>query len=241
MVITNQNCIEVKKINVFYGNSQVLWDVSLNVRKGEIISIIGANGAGKSTILKTIIGLLIPKSGNIKFLGEEITKLPSYERIKRGISLIPERGKIFPKMSVLENLLLGLYSVKEKEKNADRIEWIFEMFPILKERKSQQAGTLSGGEQQMLAIARALMASPKLLILDEPSQGLAPIMVSKVFDIVENLKKEGVTILMSAQNVFHSLSISDRAYILENGRITMEGKGRELLKDEKVKESYLGM
>ncbi len=233
--------LEVKKIDVFYGNSQVLWDVSLEVREGEIVSIIGANGAGKSTTLKTIIGLLVPRSGSIKFLGEDITKLPPHERIKRGISLIPEREKIFPKMSVEENLLLGLYPLEEKEKCSEKLEWIFEIFPILKERKNQQAGTLSGGEQQMLAIARALMSSPKLLILDEPSQGLAPIMVSKVFNIVENLKKEGVTILLSAQNVFHSLSISDRAYVLENGRITMEGKGKELLKDEKIKKSYLGM
>lgn len=233
--------LEVKKIDVFYGNSQVLWDVSLEVREGEIVSIIGANGAGKSTTLKTIIGLLVPRSGSIKFLGEDITKLPPHERIKRGISLIPEREKIFPKMSVEENLLLGLYPLEEKKKGSEKLEWIFEIFPILKERKNQQAGTLSGGEQQMLAIARALMSSPKLLILDEPSQGLAPIMVSKVFNIVENLKKEGVTILLSAQNVFHSLSISDRAYVLENGRITMEGKGKELLKDEKIKKSYLGM
>jgi len=233
--------LEVKKIDVFYGNSQVLWDVSLEVREGEIVSIIGANGAGKSTTLKTIIGLLVPRSGSIKFLGEDITKLPPHERIKRGISLIPEREKIFPKMSVEENLLLGLYPLEEKEKCSEKLEWIFEIFPILKERKNQQAGTLSGGEQQMLAIARALMSSPKLLILDEPSQGLAPIMVSKVFNIIENLKKEGVTILLSAQNVFHSLSISDRAYVLENGRITMEGKGKELLKDEKIKKSYLGM
>jgi len=233
--------LEVKKIDVFYGNSQVLWDVSLEVREGEIVSIIGANGAGKSTTLKTIIGLLVPRSGSIKFLGEDITKLPPHERIKRGISLIPEREKIFPKMSVEENLLLGLYPLEEKERGSEKLEWIFEIFPILKERKNQRAGTLSGGEQQMLAIARALMSSPKLLILDEPSQGLAPIMVSKVFNIVENLKKEGVTILLSAQNVFHSLSISDRAYVLENGRITMEGKGKELLKDEKIKKSYLGM
>ena len=233
--------LEVKKIDVFYGNSQVLWDVSLEVREGEIVTIIGANGAGKSTTLKTIIGLLVPRSGSIKFLGEDITKLPPHERIKRGISLIPEREKIFPKMSVEENLLLGLYPLEEKEKCSEKLEWIFEIFPILKERKNQQAGTLSGGEQQMLAIARALMSSPKLLILDEPSQGLAPIMVSKVFNIIENLKKEGVTILLSAQNVFHSLSISDRAYVLENGRITMEGKGKELLKDEKIKKSYLGM
>lgn len=233
--------LEVKKIDVFYGNSQVLWDVSMEVREGEIVSIIGANGAGKSTTLKTIIGLLVPRSGSIKFLGEDITKLPPHERIKRGISLIPEREKIFPKMSVEENLLLGLYPLEEKKKGSEKLEWIFEIFPILKERKNQQAGTLSGGEQQMLAIARALMSSPKLLILDEPSQGLAPIMVSKVFNIVENLKKEGVTILLSAQNVFHSLSISDRAYVLENGRITMEGKGKELLKDEKIKKAYLGM
>ncbi len=233
--------IEVKKINVFYGNSQVLWDVSLKVKEGEIVSIIGANGAGKSTILKTIIGLLIPRSGNIEFLGEDITKTPTHERIKKGISLIPERDKIFPKMSVEENLLLGLYPLKEKKKSSEKLSWIFEMFPILKERKNQLAGTLSGGEQQMLAIARALMSNPKLLVLDEPSQGLAPIMVSKVFDIIEELRKEGVTLLLSEQNVFHSLSISNRAYVIEKGRVIMEGEGKELLKNEKIKESYLGM
>ncbi len=233
--------IEVKKINVFYGNSQVLWDVSLKVKESEIVSIIGANGAGKSTILKTIIGLLIPRSGNIEFLGEDITKTPTHERIKKGISLIPERDKIFPKMSVEENLLLGLYPLKEKKKSSEKLSWIFEMFPILKERKNQLAGTLSGGEQQMLAIARALMSNPKLLVLDEPSQGLAPIMVSKVFDIIEELRKEGVTLLLSEQNVFHSLSISNRAYVIEKGRVMMEGEGKELLKNEKIKESYLGM
>lgn len=230
--------IEVNKINVWYGDYQVLWDVSLKVKEGEIVSLIGANGAGKTTTLKSIVGLVIPKSGEIKFLGEIITHLPTHERIKRGISIIPERNKIFPKMTVIENILLGNSNIKQDE---DRLKWIFGLFPILEERKNQFAGTLSGGEQQMLAIARALISNPKLLILDEPSQGLAPIMVSKLFEIIKKLNEEGISILISAQNVFHSLSISDRAYVMEAGKIVLHGKGKELLKDERIKKSYLGM
>lgn len=230
--------IEVNKINVWYGDYQVLWDVSLKVKEGEIVSLIGANGAGKTTTLKSIVGLVIPKSGEIKFLGEIITHLPTHERIKRGISIIPERNKIFPKMTVIENILLGNSNIKQDE---DRLKWIFGLFPILEERKNQLAGTLSGGEQQMLAIARALISNPKLLILDEPSQGLAPIMVSKLFEIIKKLNEEGISILISAQNVFHSLSISDRAYVMEAGKIVLHGKGKELLKDERIKKSYLGM
>ncbi len=230
--------IEVNKINVWYGDYQVLWDVSLKVKEGEIVSLIGANGAGKTTTLKSIVGLVIPKSGEIKFLGEIITHLPTHERIKRGISIIPERNKIFPKMTVIENILLGNSNIKQDK---DRLKWIFGLFPILEERKNQLAGTLSGGEQQMLAIARALISNPKLLILDEPSQGLAPIMVSKLFEIIKKLNEEGISILISAQNVFHSLSISDRAYVMEAGKIVLHGKGKELLKDERIKKSYLGM
>ena len=230
--------IEVNKINVWYGDYQVLWDVSLKVKEGEIVSLIGANGAGKTTTLKSIVGLVIPKSGEIKFLGEIITYLPTHERIKKGISIIPERNKIFPKMTVIENILLGNSNIKQDK---DRLKWIFGLFPILEERKNQLAGTLSGGEQQMLAIARALISNPKLLILDEPSQGLAPIMVSKLFEIIKKLNEEGISILISAQNVFHSLSISDRAYVMEAGKIVLHGKGKELLKDERIKKSYLGM
>ena len=230
--------IEVNKINVWYGDYQVLWDVSLKVKEGEIVSLIGANGAGKTTTLKSIVGLVIPRSGEIKFLGEIITHLPTHERIKKGISIIPERNKIFPKMTVIENILLGNSNIKQDK---DRLKWIFGLFPILEERKNQLAGTLSGGEQQMLAIARALISNPKLLILDEPSQGLAPIMVSKLFEIIKKLNEEGISILISAQNVFHSLSISDRAYVMEAGKIVLHGKGKELLKDERIKKSYLGM
>ena len=230
--------IEVNKINVWYGDYQVLWDVSLKVKEGEIVSLIGANGAGKTTTLKSIVGLVIPRSGEIKFLGEIITHLPTHERIKKGISIIPERNKIFPKMTVIENILLGNSNIKQDK---DRLKWIFGLFPILEERKNQLAGTLSGGEQQMLAIARALISNPKLLILDEPSQGLAPIMVSKLFEIIKKLNEEGISILISAQNVFHSLSISNRAYVMEAGKIVLHGKGKELLKDERIKKSYLGM
>jgi len=233
--------LRVEKVNAAYGSLQVLWDVSFEVREGEIVTIIGSNGAGKTTIANVITGLLKPLSGRVTFDGEDITNIPANERVKLGIALVPEGREIFPKMTVLDNLLLGAYTVRNKGEVEERLKWVYDIFPKLKERETQLAGTLSGGEQQMVAIARSLMANPKLLILDEPSLGLAPIVVIKVFEIIERLNREGVTILLSAQNVYRALEISSRAYVLETGRITLEGRGKELLENPYVKEAYLGV
>jgi branched-chain amino acid transport system ATP-binding protein len=233
--------LRVEKVNAAYGSLQVLWDVSFEVREGEIVTIIGSNGAGKTTIANVITGLLKPLSGRVTFDGEDITNMPANERVKLGIALVPEGREIFPKMTVLDNLLLGAYTVRNKGEVEERLKWVYDIFPKLKERETQLAGTLSGGEQQMVAIARSLMANPKLLILDEPSLGLAPIVVIKVFEIIERLNREGVTILLSAQNVYRALEISSRAYVLETGRITLEGRGKELLENPYVKEAYLGV
>ncbi len=233
--------LRVEKVSAGYGSLQVLWDVSFEVKEGEIVTIIGSNGAGKTTIANVITGLLKPLSGSVTFNGEEITTLPANERVRRGIALVPEGREIFPKMTVLDNLLLGAYTVKDRREVEERLRWVYDIFPKLKERERQIAGTLSGGEQQMLAIARSLMTNPKLLILDEPSLGLAPIVVIKVFEIIERLNREGVTILLSAQNVYRALEIASRAYVLETGRITLAGRGRELLENPYVKEAYLGV
>ncbi|WP_456473765.1 ABC transporter ATP-binding protein [Candidatus Pyrohabitans sp.] len=233
--------LSIEKVNAAYGSLQVLWDVSFEVREGEIVTIIGSNGAGKSTIAGVVMGLLKPLSGRVRFNGEDITHLSANERVRLGISLVPEGREIFPKMSVMDNLLLGAYTVRSKAEVKDRLKWVYDIFPKLKEREAQLAGTLSGGEQQMLAIARSLMANPRLLILDEPSLGLAPIIVIRVFEIIERLNREGVTILLSAQNVFRALEMASRAYVLESGRVTMEGRGRELLENPHVKEAYLGV
>lgn len=233
--------LRVEKVNEAYGSLQVLWDVSFEVREGEIVTIIGSNGAGKTTIANMITGLLKPLSGRVTFDGEDITNMPANERVKLGIALVPEGREIFPKMTVLDNLLLGAYTVRNKGEVEERLKWVYDIFPKLKERETQLAGTLSGGEQQMVAIARSLMANPRLLILDEPSLGLAPIVVIKVFEIIERLNREGVTILLSAQNVYRALEISSRAYVLETGRITLEGRGKELLENPYVKEAYLGV
>jgi branched-chain amino acid transport system ATP-binding protein len=233
--------LRVEKVSAGYGSLQVLWDVSFEVREGEIVTIIGSNGAGKTTITNVITGLLKPLSGRVTFDGEDITNIPANERVKLGIALVPEGREIFPKMTVLDNLLLGAYTVRNKGEVEERLKWVYDIFPKLKERETQLAGTLSGGEQQMVAIARSLMANPKLLILDEPSLGLAPIVVIKVFEIIERLNREGVTILLSAQNVYRALEISSRAYVLETGRITLEGRGKELLENPYVKEAYLGV
>jgi branched-chain amino acid transport system ATP-binding protein len=230
--------LKVNKINVSYGNLQALWDVTFEINEGDITVIIGPNGAGKTTTLKTIIGLLKPLRGSITFMNEKIDEMTPYERVKRGISLVMEGRRLFPDMSVLENLEMGAYL--NWDKRFDIIERIFQLFPILKERKNQRASTLSGGEQQMLAIARALMSRPKLLMLDEPSLGLAPKVVLQIFDLIEKLKDEGITILLVEQNVKHALELADRAYVLENGKIVLEGKGDELLENEHVKKAYLG-
>ncbi|TFH42375.1 MAG: ABC transporter ATP-binding protein [ANME-2 cluster archaeon] len=230
--------LKVENINVAYGSVKILWDVSFTLDEGEIITIIGPNGAGKTTLVKTIMGLLRSSEGTIEFLGQNIHNEPTYKIVKDGIALVPEGRELFPQMTVLENLLMGGYTSKEKE---NTLEWVFKLFPRLNERKKQSAGTLSGGEQQMVAIARSLMSRPKLLILDEPSLGLAPIMVKKVFEIIRTLNSEGVTVLLVEQNVHHALEISNKGYVLETGRITFQGPSSELLNNNHVKEAYLGM
>jgi branched-chain amino acid transport system ATP-binding protein len=233
--------LEVKGINVYYGPLQVLFDVSLSVKEKEIATVIGPNGAGKTTLLKTISGLLHPKSGSIRFLGEEISSLPAEVVVRKGIAHVPEGRGLFPYMTVLENLQLGAYTKEARSKMKETLEEVFELFPRLKERKDQLAYTLSGGEQQMLAIGRALMSRPKLLMLDEPSQGLAPKLVKSVMQTLEELNARGITILLVEQNVHHALNLADRGFVLENGRVVLEGAAQELLNNSHVKSAYLGI
>jgi len=232
--------LETYNINAGYGEIQVLWDVSLKIEKGEIIALLGPNGAGKTTLTKVLIGLLKPYSGVIKFNGIDITNTPPYERVKIGISLVPEGRQIFPYMTVLENLYAGMYSLKKMDKEA--IEHVFEIFPRLKERVNQKAGSLSGGEQQMLAIARALVSKPKVLILDEPSQGLAPKIVGIIFDVLKKLRdEENISILLIEQYIYDALSLSDRTYIMRNGRIVYEENSSKILTEKRELLSlYLG-
>ena len=233
--------LKVNNINVFYGKLQALWDISFRVEEGEIVALVGANAAGKSTIINSISGLLRPASGTIEFLGKETIGLPAHHIVEAGITQIPEGRKLFPNMSVRENLELGAYTKQAWDKMDETIEDVYRLFPILKERIKQQARTLSGGEQQMVAIARGLMSRPKLYMLDEPSQGLSPVLVSEVFDIINNLHEHGTTILLVEQNVERTLEVADRAYVLENGRIVLEGKGKELMENKHVKKAYLGL
>jgi branched-chain amino acid transport system ATP-binding protein len=233
--------LKVNNINVFYRDLQALWNVSFEVKDGEIIVIAGSNGAGKTTILKTISGLLHPKSGSINFLEKRIDKDSPHKIVSSGIAHIPEGKHLFPYMTVLENLEIGSYNLRARKKKGETIEWVYQLFPILKERKNQLAGTLSGGERQMLAVGRGLMSRPKLLMLDEPSLGLAPKLVLTVFDIVKKINEEGVTILLVEQNVRRALEIADRAYILETGKITIKGKGKKLLANKYVKKAFLGL
>lgn len=232
--------LELSKIDVFYGDLQVIWDASFRVKKGEIVAILGPNGAGKTTLLKTISGVLKPRSGTITFLGERIDAVHSHQIVELGISHVPEGRRLFPQMTVLENLEMGAYSRKARKKKSDALERVFQLFPILKERKNQLAGTLSGGEQQMLAIGRGLMSNPLLLMLDEPSLGLAPKLVSKTFEIVREINDEGLTVLLVEQNIHYALELADRAHVLETGRIVLEGEGKRLLNDPYVKKAYLG-
>jgi len=233
--------LEVEGLSVSYGMVQVLWDVSFVVKEKEIVSIIGPNGAGKTTLVSTIMGLNHPKRGEIRFGGENIEKLPPYEVVKRGLSLIPEGREIFPRMTVEENLLLGAYQNKNKKAVNEFKERVFQLFPVLKKKEKTLARTLSGGEQQMLVICRSLMSNPVLLILDEPSLGLAPIMVEKMMDTVSRINDDGTTILLVEQNIRDSLEIADRGYVLEEGRIVISGDGKELLSNDHIKEVYLGM
>ena len=229
--------LSVTGLNVFHGNLQVVWDMSFRVEKGELVTLIGPNGAGKTTTVETIIGLNRKASGSVVFEGEEILGHHPYDLFKKGLALVPEKREIFSKMPVAENLLLGRISPDETEKT---LAHIYQLFPILKEREHQMAGTLSGGEQQMLAIGRALMSRPKLLILDEPSTGLSPILVGQVFRSLEQLGREGMTILLLEQNVRHALDMCHRGYVLENGRIIKEGKAKELKRDPHIQKAYLG-
>jgi len=220
---------------------QILYDVNFKVEEKEILSIIGPNGAGKTTLVKTVMGLMHPKSGAIRFKGESIEKLPTYEIVKKGMTMIPEGREIFPRMTIEENLMLGAYTIKDKAKVKETQEKVYDIFPILKKKEKSLAQTLSGGEQQMLVICRSLMSNPQLLILDEPSLGLAPIIVEKVLDTIRTINDEGVTVLLVEQNIHDSLGVADRGYVLEEGRIVLEGKSRELLSNSHIKEVYLGL
>ena len=231
----------MENIDVFYGDLQVLWDVSFEVNEGEIVALIGANGAGKSTTLKTISGLLSPTTGRITFLGQRLDQVPAHKIIELGVAQVPEGRRLFPEMTVRENLIMGSLSPLAKAKRNETMERIFALFPRLREREKQLAGTLSGGEQQMLAVGRGLMALPKLIMFDEPSLGLAPILVAEIFRIIERIKPEGVTVLLVEQNTKHTLEICDRGYVLENGRVVLSGTGEELLDNEHVKQAYLGI
>jgi branched-chain amino acid transport system ATP-binding protein len=232
--------LELNNVNVFYGAIHALKDISLKIEQGEVVTLIGANGAGKTTTLKAISGMLKPKSGNIKLNGKDISTIDGTDIVKLGISHAPEGRRVFSKMSVMENLELGAYTRNDKAEIKKDYEKVFSLFPRLLERKEQMAGTLSGGEQQMLAIGRALMSRPKLLLLDEPSMGLAPIIVKEIFSIIKNINKDGTTVLLVEQNANMALQAADRAYIIRNGEIEMEGSAKDFLQDEKVKNAYLG-
>ena len=230
--------LKVDNINVYYGSIHAIKDISFEVEQGEIVTLIGANGAGKSTTLQTVSGLLHSKTGSITFLGERIDNVPAHKLVAKGLAQVPEGRRIFLQMSVMENLQMGAYTSKGNTK--DDLENVFERFPRLKERKNQIAGTLSGGEQQMLAMGRALMSRPKLMMLDEPSMGLAPILVEQIFDIIKELHKAGTTILLVEQNAEMALQVANRAYVLESGRITLTGTGAELAASDQIKKAYLG-
>ncbi len=233
--------LQVSEVDVSYGHFQVLSGVSLQVRDKELVTVIGSNGAGKTTLLSTIAGLLPPKRGEIRFMGKRIDGIPPYKVVEEGLVLVPEGRGNFSRLTVLENLELSAYTRRAKERKDETIEEVFNLFPILRERMHQKAGTLSGGEQQMLAIGRGLMARPKLLMLDEPSLGLAPKIVLQIFSILRRLKEEGITILLIEQNAHRALELADRAYLLETGRVAMQGRGEELLQDPRLRKLYLGI
>ena len=233
--------LQVEKISTQYGDIQVLWETSLAISPKEMVTMVGSNGSGKTTMINTIAGMLHPTSGAIQFLDEQIHRLPPHKIIERGISLIPEGRKLFPEMTVLENLELGAYSPKARPKIEETLEWVFELFPRLKERKLQLAGTLSGGEQQMVTVGRGLMSIPQLLLIDEPSMGLAPLLVADLFRTIQKINRQGVTVFLVEQNARLAMEISDRTYVLENGRIVREGRSKELLKDESIRKAYLGL
>jgi branched-chain amino acid transport system ATP-binding protein len=233
--------LEINAINTYYRKFRALWDVSLRIDEKEIVALVGANGAGKTTMLNTISGLIHPTSGSVQFSGVKIDRLLPHQIVKMGISHIPEGGKPFPDMTVHENLEMGAYHDETWKKRKETLEQVYQIFPILQERAGQLARTLSGGERQMLSIARGLMSRPKLCTLDEPSYGLGPLLVKEIFDVVKALRDQGMTLLLVEQNVQQSLEIADRGYVLENGRIVSEGKSRELLQNDHIKKAYLGL
>jgi branched-chain amino acid transport system ATP-binding protein len=233
--------LEVRNVDTHYGKVQALWDINLKVNQGEIVALVGSNGAGKTTLVNTISGLKKPDSGSIFFQDKQIDGLPSHEIVELGITHVPQGGNVFPDMNVRENLEMGAYPIDAWKQKSETFEQVYQLFPMLEERQNQLARTLSGGEQQMLAIGRALMSKPTLCIFDEPSYGLAPMLVKEMFKIIKNLRDKEITILLIEQNVHQSLEIADRAYVLENGRVSREGKSKKLLKSDHIRKAYLGL
>ena len=232
--------LEVKDLEVYYGMIQAIRGISFEVNEGEIVSLIGANGAGKTTILHTITGLLSPKKGSVLFEGKEITKIPAHKIVSLGMAHVPEGRRVFAQLSVYQNLKMGAYTRKDKDELEKTLETVYKRFPRLEERKNQLAGTLSGGEQQMLAMGRALMSHPRIILMDEPSMGLSPILVNEIFDIIQSVSASGTTVLLVEQNAKKALSIADRAFVLETGNIVMTGDAKELMNDDSIKKAYLG-
>lgn len=232
--------LEVKDIEVFYGVIQAIKGISFEVNEGEVIALIGANGAGKTTTLHTITGLLQPKKGSIMFEGKDITKIPAHKIVSLGMAHVPEGRRVFGELTVYENLKMGAYTRKDKAEIQETLEMVYKRFPRLEERKNQLAGTLSGGEQQMLAMGRALMSHPKIIVMDEPSMGLSPIFVNEIFQIIQDVSESGTTVLLVEQNAKKALSIADRAYVLETGKIVLEGGAKELMNNDSIKKAYLG-
>ncbi len=232
--------LEVNNIKVYYGMIQAIKGVSFHVDEGEVVALIGANGAGKTTILHTVSGLLSPKEGTVTFEGKDIVKIPGHKIVSMGMAHVPEGRRVFAQLSVLQNLKMGAYTRKDKEEIEQTLKTVFERFPRLEERQNQMAGTLSGGEQQMLAMGRALMSHPKIILMDEPSMGLSPIFVNEIFDIIKEVSKSGTTVLLVEQNAKKALSIANRAYVLETGKIVLEGKASDLLNNDSIKKAYLG-
>ena len=233
--------LKVEGISAQYGDIKVLWEASLEVSSKEMVTMVGSNGSGKTTLINTIMGMMHATSGGIEFLGEPIHQLPPHKIVERGISLIPEGRKLFPDMTVVENLELGAYFPNARKKIRETLRWVFELFPRLEERKAQLVGTLSGGEQQMVTVGRGLMSLPQLLLIDEPSMGLAPIVVAELFRTIRRINREGMTVFLVEQNARQAMEISDRTYVLENGRIVREGKSKDLLKDDEIRKAYLGL
>jgi branched-chain amino acid transport system ATP-binding protein len=233
--------LQVEGVSTYYGDIQVLWSASLIVNPKEMVTMVGSNGSGKTTMINSILGMVHPSSGTIQFLGQPIHHLPPHKIVERGISLIPEGRKLFPEMSVLENLELGAHFPNARKKTPETLRWVFDLFPKLEERKNQAAGTLSGGEQQMVTVGRGLMSLPQLLLIDEPSMGLAPLVVLGLFQTIQKINQEGVTVFLVEQNARLAMEISNRTYVLENGRIVKEGMSEELEKDDNIRKAYLGL